>query len=70
MALQLVIGNKNYSSWSLRPWLVLRFQTYAVPLSGAALDYANTILALPALGEWAAAARVESERIAKFDLYG
>jgi glutathione S-transferase len=24
MALQLVIGNKNYSSWSLRPWLFLR----------------------------------------------
>lgn len=22
--LELVIGNKNYSSWSLRPWLVLR----------------------------------------------
>lgn len=24
MALILVIGNKNYSSWSLRPWLVLK----------------------------------------------
>lgn len=24
MALTLIIGNKNYSSWSLRPWLVLR----------------------------------------------
>ena len=23
-ALRLVIGNKNYSSWSMRPWLVLR----------------------------------------------
>lgn len=23
--LQLVIGNKNYSSWSLRPWLVMKF---------------------------------------------
>lgn len=23
MSLQLVIGNKNYSSWSLRPWLLL-----------------------------------------------
>lgn len=21
---QLIIGNKNYSSWSLRPWLLLR----------------------------------------------
>jgi glutathione S-transferase len=24
MALQLVIGNKSYSSWSLRPWLLLK----------------------------------------------
>src|SRR5436190_1153741 len=24
MALKLVIGNKNYSSWSMRPWLALR----------------------------------------------
>lgn len=24
MSLELVIGNKNYSSWSLRPWLLLR----------------------------------------------
>jgi len=23
--MQLVIGNKNYSSWSLRPWLLLRY---------------------------------------------
>ena len=22
--LKLVIGNKNYSSWSMRPWLALR----------------------------------------------
>ena len=25
MSLQLVIGNKNYSSWSLRPWLLLEY---------------------------------------------
>ena len=24
MKLQLVIGNKNYSSWSMRPWILLR----------------------------------------------
>ena len=23
MSLQLVIGNKNYSSWSMRPWVLL-----------------------------------------------
>ncbi|MEX2468550.1 MAG: glutathione S-transferase family protein [Pseudohongiellaceae bacterium] len=31
MALQLVIGNKNYSSWSLRPWLLL--QHFGIPFS-------------------------------------
>jgi glutathione S-transferase len=24
MALKLVVGNKNYSSWSMRPWVLLR----------------------------------------------
>ena len=38
MTLKLVIGNKNYSSWSMRPWLALRangiaFDEIFVPLS-------------------------------------
>jgi glutathione S-transferase len=37
MALTLVIGNKNYSSWSMRPWLALRaaniaFDEVIIPL--------------------------------------
>jgi len=37
MALKLVIGNKNYSSWSMRPWLALRatniaFEEISIPL--------------------------------------
>ena len=24
MSLQLFIGNKNYSSWSMRPWVLMR----------------------------------------------
>ncbi len=37
MSLTLVIGNKNYSSWSLRPWLFLRhhdidFEEIRIPL--------------------------------------
>ena len=36
-ALKLIIGNKNYSSWSLRPWLALRqmgldFEEIRIPL--------------------------------------
>ncbi|RTK98533.1 MAG: glutathione S-transferase, partial [Neisseriaceae bacterium] len=35
--LTLIIGNKNYSSWSLRPWLLLRhagidFEEILIPL--------------------------------------
>jgi glutathione S-transferase len=37
MALTLVIGNKNYSSWSMRPWMALRgagipFDEVSIPL--------------------------------------
>ena len=37
MALKLAIGNKNYSSWSMRPWLALRandipFEEVLIPL--------------------------------------
>lgn len=43
MALKLVIGNKNYSSWSMRPWLALRandiaFEEIFVPLYTGAAD--------------------------------
>jgi glutathione S-transferase len=47
--------------------VVLRFQTYDVVLMGAARDYAEAILALPALQGWVAEAVAEKERIAKFE---
>ena len=44
----LVIGNKNYSSWSMRPWLVLRqagipFEEVRIPLCvpGSEIDLAK-----------------------------
>lgn len=45
---KLLIGNKNYSSWSLRPWLVLRqfaipFEEELLPLSGP--DWKANLLA-------------------------
>ena len=38
MSLTLVIGNKNYSSWSLRPWLAMKqaglaFDEVRIPLA-------------------------------------
>jgi glutathione S-transferase len=47
--------------------VVLRFKTYAVNLPPAAQQYADTILALPALQEWVEAAKVEPEVIAAFE---
>ena len=37
MTLRLIIGNKNYSSWSMRPWIALKvaglpFQETLLPL--------------------------------------
>src|ERR1700749_4646043 len=39
MSLHLVIGNKNYSSWSLRPWLAMKV---------AGIAFAETVISLEA----------------------
>jgi glutathione S-transferase len=48
MSLRLVIGNKNYSSWSMRPWLALRangiaFEEVFIPLYTGEADKARII---------------------------
>ena len=50
--------------------VVLRFGTYAVELPGVCRDYADTILALPAMQEWVAAAKAETETLPQFEPYG
>lgn len=47
--------------------VALRFQTYGVALAGAARDYADAMLALPALQAWVADAEAEAERIEMFE---
>jgi len=42
MALTLVIGNKNYSSWSLRPWLAMKMAGVAFDESRIPLDQPET----------------------------
>lgn len=42
MALTIVIGNKNYSSWSLRPWIVLAEFGFAFEEVVIPLDQENT----------------------------
>lgn len=49
--------------------VVLRFRTYEVELPEACRGYADAVLAIPAIGEWIAAAEAETERIEKFEQY-
>ena len=47
--------------------VVLRFRTYQVQLNPVCREYADAVLALPALKEWIAAAVAETEVIAAFE---
>jgi glutathione S-transferase len=54
MALRLMIGNKNYSSWSLRPWLAmkvagLKFEEQVVSLSDP--DFKRTVMQISPVGK-------------------
>jgi glutathione S-transferase len=50
MQTRLVIGNKNYSSWSLRAWLLLRESGIAFDEERIALDMADTGSRIAAFG--------------------
>lgn len=70
---QLIIGNKNYSSWSLRPWLLLKvfnlpFEEIKIPLYQQQSQ--QNILQLPAMQEWIAAGIVEEEYLAGSEIDG
>jgi glutathione S-transferase len=52
MALTLVIGNKNYSSWSMRPWMALRaagiaFDEVMIPILNGPADRQRIVEASP-----------------------
>ncbi len=54
MALRLIIGNKNYSSWSLRPWIAMKvaglaFEETVIPLDAA--DFKAQVSALSGAGK-------------------
>jgi glutathione S-transferase len=50
MGLQLVIGNKNYSSWSLRPWLAMKVAKIAFEETLLPLDAPDFKARLAAFG--------------------
>jgi glutathione S-transferase len=49
--------------------VTFRFVTYAVPLSPIAQAYVNTLQGLPAMQEWLAAAKAETEAIEQYEQY-
>jgi len=54
MALTLVIGNKNYSSWSMRPWIALKVAGIAfdeVVISLNAEDFKSRLLKISGTGK-------------------
>ena len=54
MSLHLVIGNKNYSSWSFRPWLAMKVAGIAFDetvISLDAADFKTRVLALSGSGQ-------------------
>jgi len=54
MALRLIIGNKNYSSWSLRPWLAIKVAGIAFEemlLSLDAPDFKSRLAAIGGAGK-------------------
>ncbi len=54
MGLHLIIGNKNYSSWSLRPWLAMKVAGIAFEETLVCLDTAEFKLHVSALSNGAA----------------
>jgi glutathione S-transferase len=47
--------------------VVLRFRSYVVPLGDVERRYSDAMLAVPALGEWLAAAEAEGMPLPKYD---
>ena len=41
MALKLIIGNKNYSSWSMRPWIAMKVANIPFEETVISLDAPN-----------------------------
>jgi len=58
MSLQLIIGNKNYSSWSMRPWVLMRERGIAFEERRLRLDFQDGSPFKAALLEIAPIARV------------
>ena len=62
-----LFGEKPCAADAIYAPVVTRFLTYDVALDKASVTYCKTIMALPAMVEWVAAAKLEPEEIDELD---
>jgi glutathione S-transferase len=63
-----LFGAKRSMADAMYAPVVTRFITYHVPLDAACKAYADTIMAMPEMAEWVAAAQAEPEEIDELDM--
>ena len=63
-----LFGSRRGAADAMYAPVVTRFLTYDVKLNRACIEYARTIMAMPEMGEWIAAARMEPEDIEELDM--
>ncbi len=63
-----LFGKKRCAADAMFAPVVTRFLTYDVPVNPACLAYCDTIMTMPELQEWIAAARLEPDEIEQLDM--
>ncbi|MBL8280217.1 MAG: glutathione S-transferase family protein [Pelomonas sp.] len=63
-----LFGKKRCAADAMFAPVVTRFLTYDVPVNAACLAYCETIMAMPELQAWIAAARLEPDEIEQLDM--
>ena len=63
-----LFGAKRNAADAMYAPVVTRFLTYDVKLNRACIEYTRTILAMPEMAEWIAAARLEPDDIEELDM--
>ncbi len=63
-----LFGSRRTVADAMYAPVVTRFLTYDVKLNRACIEYANTIMAMPEMAEWIAAAKLEPDDIEELDM--
>ena len=63
-----LFGTRRSAADAMYAPVVTRFLTYDVKLNRACIEYANTVMAMPEMAEWIAAAKLEPDDIEELDM--